>query len=243
MSTLPGKVTWITGGSSGIGLAAARAFLNAGARVAITGRNEARLEHAAAELGRDSILAMPADVGDADQVSRLVAAIRSQWGPVEVLVNNAGLNIKNRAVRELTPQTWEMLRRTNLDGAFHCIHAVLPDMRQRRDGVIINISSVAGKRAMPLSGGGYAAAKFGMAALGICLAAEEKDSGIRVSNIYPGEVDTPILEQRPQPVTQEHRRTILRPEDVAAAIIFVASLPPHVSVPELIIKPTAHVYV
>ena len=130
----------------------------------------------------------------------------------------------------------------NLDGAFYCIHAVLPAMLQRRDGVIINISSVAGKRASPLGGAAYAASKFGMSALGLCLAAEEKDSGIRVCNIYPGEVDTPILEHRPQPLNEEQRQKILQPEDVAAAVLFVATLPPRVSIPELVIKPTSQFY-
>jgi NADP-dependent 3-hydroxy acid dehydrogenase YdfG len=102
---------------------------------------------------------------------------------------------------------------------------------------------VAGKRANPLGGAAYAAAKFGMSALGICLAAEEKDSGIRVSNVYPGEVDTPILEHRPTPVTEDHRQRILQPEDVAQAVLFVAKLPPRVSVPELVIKPTSQLYI
>jgi NADP-dependent 3-hydroxy acid dehydrogenase YdfG len=162
---------------------------------------------------------------------------------VDVLVNNAGLNLKQRAIRELTVEAWDQLIRANLDGAFYCVHAVLPAMLERKDGLIINVSSVAGKRATPLGGAAYAASKFGMSALGICLAAEEKDSGIRVSNIYPGEVDTPILVHRPQPVTEEHRARILRPEDVAAAVLFVASLPPSVSVPELVIKPTSQTYV
>jgi NADP-dependent 3-hydroxy acid dehydrogenase YdfG len=116
-------------------------------------------------------------------------------------------------------------------------------MLHRGDGVVINISSIAGKRASPLGGAGYSAAKFGMTALGLCLAAEEKDCGIRVCNIYPGEVDTPILEVRPQPITEEHRHKILKPEDVAAAVLFVATLPSHVSVPELVIKPTSQLYV
>ena len=79
--------------------------------------------------------------------------------------------------------------------------------------------------------------------MGLCLAAEELETGIRVSNIYPGEVDTPILAERPEAVTPEHRARILRPEDVAAAVLFVASLPPHVSIPELVIKPTSQMYV
>src|SRR5262249_41178266 len=118
-----------------------------------------------------------------------------------------------------------------------------PQMFQRRDGIIINVNSVAGKRANPLGGAAYAASKFGLDALATCLAAEEKDSGVRVSTIYPGEVNTPILEVRPSPVTDEHRRRILQPEDVAAAVLFVATLPPHVSVPELVIKPTSQVYI
>src|SRR5207244_6960062 len=177
------------------------------------------------------------------QVHRLVEEINDCWGPVDVLVNNAGVNIKQRTLRELTPQTWQLLLRANLDGAFYCIHAVLPAMLERRDGLIINISSIAGKRASPLGGAAYAASKFGMSALGLCLAAEEKDSGIRVSTIYPGEVDTPILEVRPQPVTPEQRSRILQPEDVAAAVRFVATLPPNVSVPELVIKPTGQLHI
>src|SRR5262249_50285740 len=174
--------------------AVARLFLREGARVAITGRDPAKLKKAAAELnGGDRLFHGPADVTDAGQVQKLVKLVREQFGRIDILVNNAGLNIKNRTMRELTPETWQQLVRANLDGAFYCIHAVLPEMLQRKDGLIINVSSVAGKRANPLGGAAYAAAKFGMSALGICLAAEEKDSGIRVCNIYPGEGDTPVL--------------------------------------------------
>jgi NADP-dependent 3-hydroxy acid dehydrogenase YdfG len=244
MSRLQGKTALITGGGSGIGLAVARLFLPEGARVFITGRDGAKLRRAAEALGGGDHLAFaPADVADAGQVKNLVEQVASRFGPVDVLVNNAGLNIKERTLRELTPDNWDLLIRANLDSAFYCIHAVLPQMLRRRDGVIVNVSSIAGKRAGPLGGAAYAAAKFGMSALGLCLAAEEKDSGVRVSNIYPGEVDTPILAVRPQPVTEEHRRQILQPEDVAAAVLFVATLPAHVSVPELVIKPTSQVYI
>jgi NADP-dependent 3-hydroxy acid dehydrogenase YdfG len=169
--------------------------------------------------------------------------VSARFGRIDVLVNNAGANVKNRTVRELDPPTWDHLVRVNLDAVFYCTHAVLPQMRARRDGLIVNISSVAGKRANPLGGAAYSAAKFGMAALGICLGVEEKDHNVRVTTIYPGEVDTPILEVRPQPVTPEQREQILKPEDVAAAVLFVATLPPHVNVPELIIKPTSQLYV
>jgi len=244
MTPLANKVALVTGGGSGIGRAVVEQLLQAGARVAIAGRNKGRLDETvrAAKAGQ-RLVAHAVDVADVEQVRAMVTSIEKSLGPIDILVNNAGTNIKQRTFRELTPETWDRLIRTNLDGAFYCIHALLPGMLKRKEGVIINVVSVAGKRASPLGGVAYAASKFGMSALGIGLAAEEKDSGIRVCNIYPGEVDTPILEVRPQPVTEEHRRRILRPEDVASAVLYVAALPPHVSIPELVIKPTWQVYV
>jgi NADP-dependent 3-hydroxy acid dehydrogenase YdfG len=243
MSKLAGKTALITGGGSGIGLAAARLFLREGARVAIAGRDRDKLERAAHNLSAGNRLVFhAADVADPLAVKALVRAVTADLGRIDILVNNAGLNLKERTFRQLTPESWQRLIRANLDGAFYCIHAVLPQMLDQRDGVIVNISSIAGKRASPLGGAAYAASKFGMSALGLCLAAEEMDSGVRVSNIYPGEVDTPILEVRPKPVTDEQRERILKPEDVADAVLFVATLPPRVSVPELVIKPTAQLY-
>jgi NAD(P)-dependent dehydrogenase (short-subunit alcohol dehydrogenase family) len=237
------RVALVTGGGSGVGLAVAEQLLRAGAKVAIAGRDPAKLD-----AGRESlrqfgpILAVPMDVSDPASVEAGVARVVEQFGTIGLLVNNAGVNIKERAFRELTPQYWQQLLRTNLDGAFYCTRAVLPGMLQQRDGVIININSVSGKRANPLAGAAYAASKFGMAAMLTCLGVEEREQNIRICNIYPGEIDTAILDARPTPVTAEQRKVILRPADVAAAVLFVASQPDHVSIPELIIKPTAHVY-
>jgi NADP-dependent 3-hydroxy acid dehydrogenase YdfG len=169
------------------------------------------------------------DVTNAPNVADMVKAITQEFGRVDILVNNAGMNIKQRSIRELTPQSWRLMVGANLDGAFYCIHEVLPQMRQRKDGVIININSVAGKRSGPLGGASYNAAKFGLSALGICVAAEEKDNNIRVCNIFPGEIDTPILENRPVPVTEEQRQKILTAQDVAEAVLFVAALPARVA--------------
>jgi NADP-dependent 3-hydroxy acid dehydrogenase YdfG len=243
MSALNGKVAVITGGGSGVGKATAALFLKAGATVVIVGRDAAKLNAARAELGGGpNLIAAPCDVTHAPSCQGLIDDTTGTLGRVDVLVNNAGTNIKDRTLRELTPEAWDMMVATNLNGAFYCTQAVLPQMLERKDGLIINVVSVAGKRANPLGGAAYVAAKFGMGGLGLVLSNEEKDSGIRVSNIYPGEIDTPILAVRPKPVTDEHRASILKPEDVAEAILFVAALPPRVSVPELVIKPTTQMY-
>jgi NADP-dependent 3-hydroxy acid dehydrogenase YdfG len=240
MSAVSGKAVLITGGGSGVGQATARLFAQLGARVAITGRDQGKLL-ATAERS-PGIFVKAADVTDPTSVAGLVKAVTDTLGRIDILVNNAGTNIKARRMRELSVESWNKLVRTNLDGAFFCIREVLPQMIARKDGVIINVNSISGKRAYPLAGAGYAAGKFGLNALAGCLASEELENNIRVSSIYPGEIDTPILEERPTPVTAEQRAKILKPEDVAAAILWVAGLPPHVSVPELIIKPTAQQY-
>jgi NADP-dependent 3-hydroxy acid dehydrogenase YdfG len=243
MSKIKDKVAVVTGGGSGVGKATAALFLKEGARVVIAGRDAAKLKAVADELSAgDRLRTVPTDVTKAEQCRALIASATLAFGRVDILVNNAGTNIKARTMRELTPETWDLMVRTNLDGAFYCTNAVLPQMFERKDGVIVNVVSVAGKRANPLGGAAYVAAKFGMGGLGLVLAAEEKDSGVRVSNVYPGEIDTPILEVRPKPVTDEQRAVILKPEDVAEAVLFVAALPPRVSVPELVIKPTAQLY-
>lgn len=243
MSKLDGKVAVITGGGSGVGKAVALSFLKEGAKVVIAGRDPAKLAAVVAEAkAGTNIRGVPTDVSSPAQCESLIRSATEAFGRVDILVNNAGTNLKARTIRELTPEAWDMMVRTNLDGAFYCTKAVLPQMLDRKDGVVVNVVSVAGKRANPLGGAAYVAAKFGMGGLGLVLSNEEKDSGVRVSNVYPGEIDTPILVHRPTPVSEAQRAVILQPEDVAAAVLFVAALPPRVSVPELVIKPTAQMY-
>jgi NADP-dependent 3-hydroxy acid dehydrogenase YdfG len=116
-------------------------------------------------------------------------------------------------------------------------------MKERKSGLIVNVNSISGKRGTPLGGIAYVASKFGMRGMAMALAAEEKGTGVRVTSIYPGEVNTPILDHRPQAVTDELKQKMLQPEDVASAILFVAGLPPHVVIPELIITPGGYAYV
>src|SRR5712692_6343719 len=193
MARLNGRVALITGGGSGVGLATAKLCLKEGAKVAIAGRTADKIRKAAETLaGGANLLASACDVTVPEQVAAWVRETTAKFGRIDILVNNAGMNIKKRMMCELTPETWRTMLAANLDGAFYCTAAVLPQMRERKDGVIINVNSIAGKRSGPLGGVSYNAAKFGMSALGICVGAEEKDNGIRVCNIYPGEIDTPI---------------------------------------------------
>ncbi len=241
--TLKGKGVLVTGGGTGIGRSIALALAQEGCSVAVAGRREPMLRQTASLWrGSPPIRTCTADTGDPESIEKLFAWASREFGPVHILVNNAGINVKNRSLARLAPEEWDRMLRVNAGGAYHCIRRVLPQMRERKEGLIINISSVSGKRASLLGGVGYSASKFAMSALGTAVALEEGKNGIRVTNIYPGEVDTPILKGRPQPVTPEHRATILQPEDVAAAVVLVANLPPRAHIPELVIKPTAQDY-
>lgn len=244
MTSTTSRSILITGGGSGIGLAAAKLFLEQGDRVAIAGRSQEKLDKAAESLnGGDRLLTCSADVSQWSEVQKLFATVMGKFGGIDILVCSAGTNAKDRTWGRITPEIYDRIIRANLDGAFYCAHAVLPHFREKKDGLIINVNSIAGKRASPLGGGAYAASKHGMHALAISLAAEEKENGIRCCSIYPGEVDTPILEHRPSPVTEEHRARILQPEDVASAIVFVANLPARATVPELVISPATQTYI
>jgi len=241
---LAGKKVLVTGGGSGIGLGIALALAREGCRVALSGRNEEKLRKAAAQFaGQPPILVRPCDVADRNDVGRLFAWLAEQgFEPLDVLVNSAGINVPRRKMAELDPADWDRVVAVNLTGAFNCIHAALPGMRRQRDGWIVNVSSIAGKRAFVLGGAAYCAAKFGMTALGTEVGLEERPNGIRVTNVYPGEVDTPILEQRPVPVPPEKRAVMVHPEDIAACVVAIGRLPRHVLVPELVITPLYQEY-
>lgn len=241
---LSGKTALITGGGTGIGAAIAQALATAGCRVAVTGRREEKLrEVVAGHTGEPRMLYHAVDVGDRDSVTEMFAWAARELGAIDILVNSAGINVQKRTMTDLNPDDWDRLLQINATGAYNTMRCVLPQMRDRKDGVIINITSVAGKRAAMLGGVAYNASKFAMSALGISVAEEERNNGIRVTNIYPGEVETPILDERPVPVTAEHRARILQPEDVAAAALMVAQLPPRAHIPELVIIPTTQSYV
>jgi NAD(P)-dependent dehydrogenase (short-subunit alcohol dehydrogenase family) len=244
MELLSRKTALVTGGGTGIGLGAAIALAREGCRVAIAGRRADVLAEAAKGwTGQPPILHHACDVADRASVERLFAWTNEQLGRIDILVNAAGVNIKNRLMSNMPPVEWDRVLAINATGVYHCMYAVLPQMRARKDGLIVNISSISGKRAAALGGVAYNASKFAVAALSTSVGNEERENNIRVSCIFPGEVDTPILEHRPQPVSAERRAKMLLPEDVADLVVALAKLPPRAHVPELIIKPTVAEYV
>ena len=242
MSLLKGRVAVVTGAGSGIGEGIARAFVDEGACVALVGRSGEKLEQAASILPPKRVLCYPCDVSEREAVEAMGIEVAGRFGPVDLLVNNAGVNSVRRSVSEVDPSDWDYMIAVNLTGAFNCVRAVLPGMRRLKNGLIINVSSIAGKRASQLAGVAYSASKHGMVAFTHSINEEEAAYGIRSTVLCPGEVNTPLLEHRPMPVPQEARDLMLTPEDLAQAAIFVATLPPRACVPELIIKPTVQVY-
>lgn len=237
--SLAEKTVLVTGGGSGIGTGCALALAAEGCRVAISGRNEAKLKEAAAlHKGKLPILTHVADVGNRADVDKLFDWANGELGRVDILVHSAGVNVRKREMHELSGEDWDYIMRVNATGAYNCMHAVLPQMTERRDGLIVLISSVAGLRASTLGGVAYSASKFAMSALGLTVAREVRELGIRITNLYPGEVETPLLNDRPVKVPPEHRARILQPDDVAAAVVMIAKLPPRANVSEIVIKPT-----
>lgn len=242
------RTALIVGASGGIGRAVAVALAGAGLRVALVGRDPTRLEETRAALGAaggEAVL-LTCDVTDRAEVAPMVEAALHALGSIGVLVNAAGINIRQRSLRALDPADWDRVLQANLTAAFNLIHFVAPSMRERGEGQVVLISSLSGLRASTVAGAAYSASKFGEAALGLCLGREERGRSIRSTVIYPGEVDTPFLDVRAarpgggeaKTAGAPRREGILQPADVAAAVRFVVELPPRAHVPELVIKPT-----
>jgi len=239
MQELKGKVAWVTGGGSGIGLSGAHELARAGARVVISGRTEKTLRDAERQLKAigeaEGILL---DVADKKQVAQVAKDLLARHGRCDVLVNSAGLNVPKRYYKDLTPDDWDKVIGINLNGALYCTTAVLPAMRSQKGGLVINISSWLGRWIGYLGGAAYGASKHALATLTHHLNLEEGMHGIRGCVIYPGEVATPILKTRPVPPAQADIDRMLQAEDLGRAIRFVAETPAHVCLNEIVITPT-----
>ena len=240
MGSLDGKLAWVTGAGSGIGLSGAQQLAAAGATVVMSGRRAEVLEREAASIrktgGKAEVEAL--DVSDATSVQRVAQAILARHGKLDILVNSAGLNNPQRFWRDQTVAGWDQVIRVNLDGTFYCTHAVLPPLRARRDGLVINISSWAGKYTSAMVGAAYNGSKHAVVSLTETINMEECVNGIRACAICPAEVATPILDRRPVPPSPEERAKMLQPDDLGKAIRWVAEQPASVCVNEITISPT-----
>jgi NADP-dependent 3-hydroxy acid dehydrogenase YdfG len=237
---LEGQVAIVTGAGTGIGRSVAQMFAAAGARVALVGRRREPLDETAAMLTAEGgeALVQPTDVTDATAVDALVQRVLSEWDRVDVLVNNAGVNVPKRDLDEVSIEDWRTIVDGNINGPFILTRAVLPSMRQQRGGTIINVSSMAGVRPSILSGPAYGASKAALNSFTESINAAERKYGIRACTVCPGEVETPIMAFRPYPPSEEALKTMLQPEDVAEAVLLIAALPPRAAIELVLIRPT-----
>ena len=229
----------VTGAGSGVGQATAIKLVQLGWRVALVGRREDALRETVQLAGQESanLLVCPCDIGKADAVTAMAKTVLEKLGPVEVLVNAAGTNIPRRSLAELTMSDYHAVLDANMNGAYYCVQAFLPQMRAAKSGTIVNIVSEAGKQASPKAGPSYVISKFGMTGLTQCINAEERPNGIRACSIFPGDIDTPILDKRPSPPSAEARKKMMRSEDIADCALLAINLPQRAVVEEILVRP------
>jgi short-subunit dehydrogenase len=236
MMRLTQQTALITGASSGIGKATALTFARAGIKTVLIGRTIAKLEAVAREIeqmGAQTAI-YPLDLSTIDQASAQLSTIVSDTGAVDILVNNAGMGYTAELID--TPLAdWQAVLNLNLTSVFQCIQAVLPGMRSRGQGSIINVISIAGRQAFA-GWGAYCASKFGLMGLSKALAAEERAHGIRVTALCPGAVDTSLWDSDTVQMDFD-RAAMLAPESVAQTILHAVQLPQQAVVEELVLMP------
>ncbi|MBX3746909.1 MAG: SDR family oxidoreductase [Verrucomicrobiae bacterium] len=235
----PPRTAVVTGAGSGVGRAVALALARDGWRVALVGRRQSALDETAAlGLAEDPpFLVLPCDIAEATAVNAMAGEVLAAFESVEVLVNAAGTNTPRRSLEVLSPEEYLRLLATNLHGAYWCTRAFLPSMRARRSGTIVNVVSDAARQASPKAGPAYSASKAGLLGLTQAINAEERHRGIRACALLPGDIDTPLLDHRPNPPSAEARQFMLQPEDVADCALLAIHLPPRAVVEEILVRP------
>jgi NADP-dependent 3-hydroxy acid dehydrogenase YdfG len=240
LKRLQDKTMLITGASSGFGRGIALACAAEGARLALVGRDEGRLREVAdlaSAAGGEAVIC-PADIADEAQILAAVDKARSALGQIDVLVNNAGMNVTQRSIADTGADQWRLLISVNLTAAFIFTKAVLPEMIARQDGTIINVASRAALHPHLAGGVAYSTSKQGMDALTQVTNEEANPHGVRACLLCPGVGNTPLLDRRPKPPSPEQRLKMLQPEDLGAVVVLIASLPARVNIDLVSMRPT-----
>jgi NADP-dependent 3-hydroxy acid dehydrogenase YdfG len=234
------RVAWVTGGGSGIGEAGAEALAADGWTVVVSGRRKEALDIVAAKITRDGGVAeaLALDVSVAADAQRTADQIVAKHGRIDLLVNNAGINVPKRSWKDMELEGWDKLVEVNLNGVLYCMRAVLPAMRKQKDGCIINVASWAGRHVSKMPGPAYTTTKHAVLALTHSFNMDECVNGLRACCLSPGEVATPILKLRPVVPSESEQAKMLQPEDCGRTIAFVASMPSRVCINEILISPT-----
>lgn len=234
-------VAVVTGAGSGVGRATVLRFAAEGWRVALLGRRPDSLQQTIAlapAAARKRLTALPSDLAQPDTLLVAARAVLERFQRIDVLVNAAGLNIPRRALGELSPADYTAVMDANINGVLRLVQAFLPTMRQQGSGTIVNIGSEAGLQASPKAGAAYVISKFGITGLTQSINAEERPHGLRACCIFPGDIDTPLLDKRPTPPAAEARARMMQPADIAACVWFAATLPARATVEEILIRPS-----
>ena len=238
---LRGRVAVVVGAAGGIGRATAARLAAAACRLALVDLDGFALGETAQAIAQgETPLTFAADISDRPQVEAVAASVRDAFGAIDLLVNAAGTNTRERTLDTMSPDQWEKVIAVNLNGVFHCVQTFLPLLRERGGSVITIVSTTA---ILVSAGGGahYCAAKRALLSLNESINNEQGRHGIRACAILPGEVDTPLIDKRPTAPSPERRAAMLRPEDIAEAVYFVATRPPRVTISDLVIWPSAQI--
>ena len=238
--TLKNKVCLITGGGSGIGRATANKMAKEGARIIVVGRTQTKIDETVSSIKKNGGYASgyATDVSDQALVDDLVSSVIQEHSKIDLLLNNAGHSSKHRRLTTTTATEIQSVIDSNLIGTIYCSQAVVPHMISAEEGTIINVASIAGLSPSNLGGMIYSAVKAAVINFTGFLNDDLKNTGIRASVVIPGEVDTPILDNRPIPPDENARAKMVTAEDTAEAISMIARLPLRTNIPELQIRPT-----
>jgi len=239
---IEGRTAVIFGAVGGIGRAIAQRLAAAGCRLALADLDLGQVQSLANALPlAPPALSLQADVTNREQVDAVAAAVAADPGGADILVNSVGINTRGRTLADISPEDWERVIAVDLTGVFHCTQAFLEQMRQRGGGTVVTIVSTAALLTSAGAGTHYCAAKRALLSFTESINIEQGRFGIRGCSILPGEVDTPLIDRRPQPTSPERRASMLKPGDIAEAVYYVVTRPASVTVSGIVIWPSAQI--